>query len=360
MKTAFVVSRAAPVAILIALLGFGWDMLSVLEAQSTVRYEVVNIGPGGEFPGFVNDMLQDMPIGINEKGEVVGMYFPQGTDGDSRAFYWSENGGFVDIAPPSDGRSAAYAINESGVVTGFADFDREIHAFRWTAEGGIVDLGTAPLRFSSQGFAINDAGSIVCEVDHHAWLLDDGWVDVGSLQGEFGESAPLAINNSGAVVGRSHSMEADQRPFLWTREDGISDLGSFGSESDNAGIAFDINERGVVVGYSSYDRNTPMPQHAFRWEDGVMTDLGSLGGSGRVSEAYGINNTGYVVGWSNNGPNDQRATLWTPDDEMVDLSSGLPDGWKVITALDINDAGSIIAFGTHEGRHRSVVLKPLP
>ncbi len=275
MKTVFLVSRAAQVAILIALLGFGWDTLSVLEAQPAVRYQVFDIGPGGEFPGFVNDVLQDMPIGINEKGEVVGMYFPQGTGGDSRAFYWSESGGFVTIAPPGDGRSAAYAINESGVVTGFADFDRRIHAFSWTAAGDIVDLGTAPLRFSSQGFAINDAGSIVCEVDHHAWLLDGEWIDVGSFQGEFGGSAPLAINNSGAVVGSSDSMEGDARPFLWTREAGIRDLGSFGSESDNGGIAFDINESGVVVGYSSYDRNTPTPRHAFRWEDGVMTDLGT-------------------------------------------------------------------------------------
>ena len=39
-----------------------------------------------------------------------------------------------------------------------------------------------------------------------------------------------------------------------------------------------------------------------------MTDLGTLGGTN--SYAYGINNKGQIVGWSNTSSEEQHAVLW--------------------------------------------------
>ena len=70
--------------------------------------------------------------------------------------------------------------------------------------------------------------------------------------------------------------------------------------------AHDINNRGQVVGYSYIGSGSP---HAFLWEDGEMTDLGTLGGYD--SEANGINDRGQVAGFSRTRSGYRYATLWT-------------------------------------------------
>jgi probable HAF family extracellular repeat protein len=54
--------------------------------------------------------------------------------------------------------------------------------------------------------------------------------------------------------------------------------------------------------------------HAFLWEDGEMTDLGTLSISpvgGNLSTALGINNRGQVVGVSSTASGEIHAVLWT-------------------------------------------------
>ena len=44
------------------------------------------------------------------------------------------------------------------------------------------------------------------------------------------------------------------------------------------GAFHDINDRGQIVGWRDPDSG---PYHALLWEDGMMTDLGTLGGEQR-------------------------------------------------------------------------------
>ena len=60
--------------------------------------------------------------------------------------------------------------------------------------------------------------------------------------------------------------------------------------------ALGINDSGQVVGRSYTSSSYPFATHAFLYSNGVMTDLGTLGGTS--SEAYGINAGGQVVGGS--------------------------------------------------------------
>jgi probable HAF family extracellular repeat protein len=53
----------------------------------------------------------------------------------------------------------------------------------------------------------------------------------------------------------------------------------------------------------------PLTDHAFLWEKGVMTDLGTLGGD--FSSADAINPAGQVVGRSGTRADQIHATLWT-------------------------------------------------
>lgn len=49
----------------------------------------------------------------------------------------------VDIGTLGGSSGAASAVNGSGQVVGFGETaNGQNHAFRWTSEGGMVDLGT--------------------------------------------------------------------------------------------------------------------------------------------------------------------------------------------------------------------------
>jgi probable HAF family extracellular repeat protein len=59
----------------------------------------------------------------------------------------------------------------------------------------------------------------------------------------------------------------------------VTDLGTLGGLSAQA---YDINESGEVVGYST---TAASQGHAFLWRNGMMTDLGTLSGTQAVANA---------------------------------------------------------------------------
>ncbi|MDO8336094.1 MAG: HAF repeat-containing protein, partial [Candidatus Saccharibacteria bacterium] len=114
-----------------------------------------------------------------------------------------------------------------------------------------------------------------------------------------------------------------------------TDIGTLGGRG---AMAFGINNSGQVVGAS----NTVGSRHAFLYANGTMSDLGTLGGY-QDSQAQAINNNGQVVGYSA-GSNDPsinhhaRATLWN-NGLIVDLEglSNGPTNAIVSDAISIND-----------------------
>src|SRR4029450_5669696 len=76
--------------------------------------------------------------------------------------------------------------------------------------------------------------------------------------------------------------------------------------------------------------------HAFLWQNGVLRDLGTLGGSTSVANA--VNNYGQVAGWSYTARGQQHAFLWDPVNGMRDLGAL---GGTGSAAYGINDAGQV-------------------
>ena len=112
-------------------------------------------------------------------------------------------------------------------------------------------------------------------------------------------------------------------------------LGAFHGESGATGI----NTRGQIVGESAIQPDK-LRTHAFLWSDGVLRDLGTLGGNS--SAALDINDRGQIVGESRtSGDRAPRAFLWESG-EMWDL--GTLDRFSVATA--VNDRGRVVGNST--------------
>jgi probable HAF family extracellular repeat protein len=78
-----------------------------------------------------------------------------------------------------------FDMNEAGQVTGESETaDGAIHAYFWTAAGGMVDLGVLPGQEYSEALALNDAGQVVGHSAGRAfsWTEAGGMVDIGGAR----------------------------------------------------------------------------------------------------------------------------------------------------------------------------------
>ena len=164
------------------------------------------------------------------------------------------------------------------------------------------------------------------------------------------------INNRGEIVGTSETFTLDPacpspqkfqfKPVIW--ENGqIEELPTFGSDVN--GYAFSINDSGQAVGASgdcaALQGNGTYLQarHALIWQTGTVTNLGTLGGTGKGMGifALGINNQGQAVGVSDlAGDQTFHGFVWSRETGMQDVGT-LP-GDVASGALAINDAGEMI------------------
>jgi uncharacterized membrane protein len=150
-----------------------------------------------------------------------------------------------------------------------------------------------------------------CLVNHTFVSQKDVLADLGALPG-VNSSIPFATNTRAQTVGGSENGVIDPltgfpefRAVLWQNGQ-VLDLGTLGG---NNALAANINNRGQVVGgaqntapdsfgfcFQPFTAFFPTQVHAFRWEDGVMLDLGTLGGND--SCAYLLNEHGQIGGFS--------------------------------------------------------------
>jgi len=243
------------------------------------------------------------------------------------------------LGGPNSGLSLGLMINNQGVVTGCADTSTAdpkypnfnpflgapwvapdpfiFHTFGWQ-KGTLADFGALPGVNSSCPSWISGNGLIVGGSENGAidpltaWpamkavLWKDGQViNLGTLGGN--ESFAIGVNNRGQIVGAAANTIPDPfsiffgwgtqtRAFLW-QQGVMQDLGTLGGPD---ALATQINDRGQVFG-ASYINSTPNPItgiptfDAFLYENGTMLDIPNGFGGTQVNPFW-ANNQGQLVG----------------------------------------------------------------
>jgi probable HAF family extracellular repeat protein len=178
-------------------------------------------------------------------------------------------------------------------------------AFRWTAAGGIQDLGTLG-GDQSWALGVSADGSVVVGWAYNAagqkrafrWTAAGGMQDLGTLGGDRSEATAVSADGS-VVVGAAYNAAGQWRAFRWTAAGGMQDLGTLpgGGGSEATGVSADGS---VVVGSA---RNAAGQWRAFRWtaaggmEDLNITYAHLLTDGSELREAYAISPDGrYIVG----------------------------------------------------------------
>jgi probable HAF family extracellular repeat protein len=114
-------------------------------------------------------------------------------------------------------------------------------------------------------------------------------------------------------------------------------------------VATDLNKAGTIVGFSTTATN--IRGHAFVSDGEALEDLGALGGS--ASWAYGINDSGQIVGGFSNVGDSYLAPFLYDRGTMYDLNQLVinPSDARAMpfTAYGINNFGQIL--GNHHVLH---------
>jgi len=280
---------------------------------------------------------------------------------------WSQSLTWLGVLP-YDMYSYAYAVSADGVVVGGSYYTSGYgSAFRWTASGGMQNLGTLGGEWSEAWGVSADGSVVVGRAENaagqgRAFRWQNGVMqDLGTLPGGSSSTASGVSADGSVVVGVADNDAGRRRAFRWTASDGMQNLGTLGGYCS---VASGVSADGfVVVGVA---QNAAWQLRAFRWQNGVMQALGTLGGDD--SWAWGVSADGsVVVGWARNAAGDGRAFRWTASGGMEDLNityaSLLTNGSYLRQATAISPDGRYIAglgYNAATGRDEAFLLDTCP
>ena len=330
-------------------------------AATTPQYQIYDIGvidPG-------DDASQG--FGVSHGGIAVGRSI---RTGGSQAFTWTLNGGIIGL-PNLAGRSHAVSnsANDNGIVVGTAAttlFGTSRLPVIWQ-NGAVSQLPLPP------GETLGDANSV------NASNVAVGSVNAGSLQrgaiysggsgtiitqttanGSFFVTA-FGINDSGRVVGQGIDPMNAARNVGIVYDIGQNMAFEVGALPGlNGALAFGVSNTGYVVGSSMLNQGSGLP---FIWSDqGGMVAIPLASGTSQGS-ARAVNSAGWVVGNDSSafsipflydGTNTYRLADLIPPNSGWDLSMNTSS-----SALGISENGIIVGTGVHNGETHAYAMVPV-
>lgn len=282
---------------------------------------------------------------INDLGQIVGEsdISPLPPEEPSmRAFLYS-NGVMTNLGAPSGRGSEAFGINNSSWIVGdyvtnltLPDTNSFGTNTAWLDIGGSISnlsetSGLGTLR-ACTAYAINNSGQVTgyavngAATERRAYLYSGGMMtDLGTLDAIHTNTQGLAINNLGQVVGTATTNTVDNgeygmtnsgRAFIWNGASMI-DLNTVTTPPSGWTLqaATGINDYGQIVGYAW---SFPDIEHAF-----LLTPMPTL-----TITATAAN--GVTISWPANGPNftltqstSAAGTNWTAVTNVPTTTNGM-------------------------------------
>lgn len=296
-----------------------------------------------------------------------------------------------------------------GYVVGNAATDTEGFAGR-LGPGGETPLGAVPGGYVFSVAGVNRLGVAVgsggeANGGRQGMIWRDGVAELMPFVDANGtvlqNAAASDINDAGTVIGNAGTAYG-QNGYVYA-DDTITLLrGLTPGAAFERTLARSINGSGQVAGYASFG-NTGNGRSAVVWQGGVANVLTGLG---ERSEAFGINDLGQSVGYSQNDAgysdafvNDGTTSTLLPtltgsvdaraqdvNDAGLIVGSSAPDGgegiatlwrngaaydlnaligptatdWQLVVANGIGDDGTIVGFGYYRGEVAAFALTPVP
>jgi len=340
-----------------------WSVASLavpFTADAAPRYSLTFIDPGSTAWGA-------RPVSINDRGEVTGYIDrdPTGSpDVPDRPFVWSGPGTLRELAVPAGtvDNVMGHAINNRGEVLGNIGNNVLI----WAPDGSSRTIAPPAGQSWVGPRDFNDAGTLVSETWQEGVASStvrrraDGTLDVTQSGFRPGFLSDV-MNASGAVAGLTWTDIP--RPVVWDADGTLRIL----STPRGGGEAMAINDAGLVAGTYGFEGNSSEVIASAVWRpNGEFVAIPLVPGVDVDSQRpYGVNNLGQVVGYTNLTNHDNDAYYWSEADGVHDLQALLDASgadWNLQWAVDINEAGQILAVGAIRGRtgFQGVLLTPVP
>jgi len=360
------ISRVRLYAVMLTLLGT-LSLSPMLPAQT---YRATSLG------------VSTYSAAINNSGQIAGYTKLTGMD---QPFLWA-NGTLTFLGMSGGFAGQAFGINDNeqivGEIAGLTGSTNVIDAALW-ANGTVTNLSNT-LHGLSYASGINSSGQVVGVTNPIGSTacggsLDNAFVSSGGTISILDPSTSvnsiaLAINDAGDAVGYVQSAlvsacAAQAALFTGGTTTILPQLP--GGDSSTQTVANGINNAGQIVGYVFTPDALGAPNTPVLWYNGTVTALMGMG------QAFGINDTGYIVGLIvavSQAGHISHAALWTamgaepldlnqlidPATPLVSASAGDNGPLVLIQATAINDSGWIAAVGSVDGGTtvQSFLLQP--
>jgi uncharacterized membrane protein len=196
------------------------------------------------------------------------------------------------------------AINNSGLIllTVWIEGDDAYRAQLWDSRGGTPYLpARAPGSLGETLYDLNEAGDATGDsfyAPQSAAVVCHNGVVTTLTNPPYGDAH--RINETGVIAGSNNEV----LPTLWNA-DGSGSVTQLPVPMGRQGVAFDVNNLGVAVGWVQTSSSTIAPA---MWSGGQMTLLPTLGSGD--ARALRINDAGQILCRWDNASGEQRAYLW--------------------------------------------------